>query len=185
MKSAISVELGGSTLALDEGAYQTLRAYLERAGARLGSHPDRTEVIAGLERSIAAKLLQRAEATGATTIDDSAIDETAMLAALKEVGRVDGPPLGESSASSSAGGPGARRVRRLYRLREGQQFAGVCKGLAAYASVDVGIVRLIFILATVFSGGTLGLVYLVLVFVMPLARTDSEIAEAHGGNPPS
>ncbi|RPI57557.1 MAG: PspC domain-containing protein, partial [Lysobacterales bacterium] len=150
------------------------------AGARLSSHPDRTEVIAGLERSIAAKLRQRAEVRGAATID-----ETAMLAALKEVGRVDGPALGESSASSSAGGRGARRARRLYRLREGQQFAGVCTGLAAYANVDVSIVRLIFILATVFSGGTLALVYLVLVFVMPLAQTDSEIAEAHGGNPPS
>src|SRR5688572_15309212 len=96
MKSAISVEIDGSTFSLDERAYQALRAYLERAGARLGGHPDRAEVIAGLERSIAAKLRQRAQAHGATTID-----EAAMLAALKDVGRVDGPALDESAARSS------------------------------------------------------------------------------------
>ena len=180
MKSMISVELDGTTFALDERAYHALRAYLERAGARLGSHPDRAEVIAGLERSIAAKLKRRAEAHGG-----AAIDEAAMLAALKDVGRVDGPALDDSAAGSSGGGHGERRARRLYRLREGQQVAGVCTGLAAYADIDVGMVRLIFILATVFSGGTLALVYVLLMVVMPLAQTDAEIAEARGGIPRS
>jgi phage shock protein C len=179
MKSAISVELDGSTFSLDERAYEALRVYLDRAGARLGSHPDRAEVIAGLERSIAAKLRQRAQARGAAPID-----EAAMLAVLKEVGRVDGPALDDSAARGS-GGHGARRARRLFRLREGQQLAGVCTGLAAYLAIDVGMVRIIFILAAVFSGGTLALVYVVLVFLMPLAQTEAEIAEAHGGVPRS
>jgi phage shock protein C len=178
MKTAISVELDGSTFALDERAYQALRSYLERAGVRLGAHPDRADVLAGLERSIAAKLKQRAAEQGG-----AALDEAAMLAALKEVGRVDGPALDDSAASGSAGGHGERRTRRLYRLREGQQFAGVCTGLAAYADVDVGVIRLIFILATVFSGGMLALVYVLLVFVMPIAPTDVENAGTHGGTP--
>ena len=180
MKSAISVELDGTTFALDEPAYHALRAYLERAGARLGSHPDRAEVIAGLERSIAAKLKRRAEVYGG-----GAIDEAAMLKALKDVGRVDGPALDDSAAGNTGGGHGERRARRLYRLREGQQVAGVCTGLAAYADTDVGVARLIFILATVFSGGTLALIYVLLVFVMPIAQTDAEIAEARGGVPRS
>ncbi len=180
MKSAISVELDGTMFVLDEGAYEALRAYLERAGARLGAHPDRAEVIAGLERSIAAKLKRRAEVRGG-----AAIDEAAMLAALKDVGRVDGPALDDPAAGSSGGAQAGRGARRLYRLREGQQVAGVCTGLAAYAAIDVGVVRLIFILATVFSGGTLALVYLLLVFVMPIAQTDAEIAEARGGIPRS
>jgi len=178
MKSTMSVELDGTTFVLDEGAYHALRAYLERAGARLGSHPDRAEVIAGLERSIAAKLKRRAETHGG-----GAIEEAAMLAALKEVGRVDGPALDDSAAGSFGGAHAERRARRLYRLRQGQQVAGVCTGLAAYADIDVGMVRLIFVLATVFSGGTVALVYVVLMVVMPPAQTDAEIAEARGGIP--
>ena len=167
MKSEISIELDGTTFTLDERAYAALRSYLDRAGTRLGSHPDRAEVIAGLERSIAARLRQRGAANGAV------VDEAAMLAALKEVGRVDGPAL-DDSTSSGEGGHVEPRTRKLYRLREGQWFAGVCTGLAAYFGIDAVIVRLIFLLATVFSGGTAILVYLVLLFVMPLE-------EGHGG----
>jgi phage shock protein PspC (stress-responsive transcriptional regulator) len=167
MKSTISVELDGTTFTLDESAYAALRSYLDRAGTRLGNHPDRAEVIAGLERSIAAKLRQRGAAnTG------SVVDEAAMLAALKEVGRVDGPALDSTSSAEQA--DLEPRTRKLYRVREGHWFAGVCTGLAAYFAVDVVVVRLIFLLAAVFSGGTAILVYVVLMFVMP-------IDEGHGG----
>ena len=176
MKSAISIELDGTTFALDERAYQALRSYLDRAGERLGAHPDRAEVIAGLERAIAARLRLRAERA-------ATIDEPAMLAALKEVGRVDGPVLDGSVPPGADSGDALRTKRRLYRLREGHLVTGVCTGLAAYAAVDVNVVRLIFILGAVLSGGMVVLVYVVLAFVMPRALTDTEIAEAHGGTP--
>ena len=155
-----------------------LRFYLDRAGERLGAHPDRAEVVAGLERSIAAKLRRRAQ-SGAT------IDEPAMQAALKEVGRVDGPTLDGSASPSSGRGSGERRARKLYRLREGNWVAGVCTGLAAYASVDVNVVRLLFVLVAVFSGGVVILIYLLLAFIVPMALTDAEITEAHGRTPPN
>ena len=103
-----------------------------------------------------------------------------MLAALKAVGRVDGPALYES-ASSEEGGYREPRTRKLYRLREGHWIAGVCTGLAAYARVDVVLIRLIFILAGVFSGGVAILVYVILAFVMPIALTDAENTDAQGG----
>ena len=43
------------------------------------------------------------------------------------------------------------------------------------------MIRLIFIPAGVFSGGVAILVYVILAFVMPIALTDDEITEAHGG----
>ena len=174
MKSAISVELDGQTFELDERAYHALRSYLDRAGERLGAHPDRPEVIAGLERSIAAKLRLRAPSP-------VPIDEATMLAALKDVGRVDGPALDGSSPQDAGRGAGERRARRLYRLREGHVLAGVCTGIAAYTAVDVNVVRILFIIAAVFSGGTVALVYVVLAFVMPMALTDAQIADARGG----
>ncbi len=177
MNSTINVELGGQRFTLDEPAYSALRAYLDRAAVRLAGHPDRADVLAGLERSIAAKLERRAPAGGIC-------DEAVLTAALNEVGRVEGPDLGAPEAdepeSAAAGYDTRWRTRRLYRLREGK-LAGVCAGLAAFAEIDVGIVRLLFIVAALFSGGLLLAVYVVLMFVLPVAHTDEEIAAAHGG----
>jgi phage shock protein C len=159
MRSEISIELGGTTFIVDDGAYRALRSYLDRAGERLGSHPDRSAVLQGLERSIAAKLRQRASVPG------TPIDEAAMRAALEEVGRVDGPAL--DGAAAAAPGGGGQRPRPLYRPREGRQVAGVCAGLAAYTGLDVGIVRLGFLLGAIVTGGTVAIVYVVLMVVMP------------------
>jgi phage shock protein C len=214
MKAAVTVELDGATFVLDEGAFHALRSYLDRAAARLANHPDKAEVLAGLESSIAEKLGEGPAAQGAP------LDRDEMLAGLKLVGRVDGPELAESgaepkrsaehgasagarSASRGAGfgagpsscrpagstGPsGAHasarpRARRLYRLREGQQIAGVCTGLSAFSEIDVGMIRLLFLLGALFSGGVLLVGYVAMMFVMPLARTEAEIAEARGGLP--
>ena len=171
MKTGISIELDGRSFAVDEPAFLSLRAYLDRARARLGAHPDRDEVLAGLERSIAAKLARRSLA------GNTAIGEAEMQAALKEVGRVDGPSL---DAGNAADDEQRSAPRRLYRVREGQQVAGVCTGLARYAEIDVGIVRLIFILGALFSGGMLVLAYVVLAFVMPLAHGDAAIGDGRG-----
>ncbi|HEY9181621.1 MAG TPA: PspC domain-containing protein [Gammaproteobacteria bacterium] len=177
MNTTITVELGGKRFTLDEPAYRALRSYLDRASARLGGHPDKAEVLAGLERSIATKLERRAPAGGVC-------DEPVLTAALGEVGRVDGPDLGrpedDEPEPSAASYDTPWRTRRLYRLRDGK-IAGVCAGLAAFAEIDVGIVRLLFIVAALFSFGLLLAVYVVLMFVLPVAHTDEEIAAAHGG----
>jgi phage shock protein C len=209
MKAAVTIELDGSTFVLDEGAFHALRSYLDRAAARLANHPDKAEVLAGLEGSIAEKLGEGPAAQGVP------LDRDEMLAALKLVGRVDGPELGESGAAASrnsarpeasagprpsagfgaargSSGPAAAvdprgprnpRQRRLYRLKEGQQIAGVCMGLSAFSEVDVGMIRFLFLIGALFSGGVLLVGYVVLMFVMPLARTEAEIAEARGGLP--
>ena len=218
MKTAISVDLGGASYALDQEAFLTLHAYLDRAADRLGEHPDRDEVLAGLERSIGAKLARGGERS-------APIGAAEMAAALKEVGKVDGPRLGPERAAAQPGdgggarpgaerdGAGARpdydydygrsararpdfdpdshvyadsysdgpRPRRLYRLSEGKMIAGVCAGLAAYLGIDVNLMRALTVLAAVFTGFFLIVgVYVALMFLVPLARTSTEIAAARG-----
>ena len=43
-------------------------------------------------------------------------------------------------------------TKRLYRSRDGRLVAGVCAGLAAYFGIDPTLVRLGFVLLTVFGG---------------------------------
>lgn len=56
--------------------------------------------------------------------------------------------------------------KKLYRDEYHKKVAGVCAGLAEYFSVDVSVVRLIFVLTCIFHGGG-GLVYIILWIVLP------------------
>jgi phage shock protein C len=48
--------------------------------------------------------------------------------------------------------PNNGATKRLYRIRDGRVVAGVCAGLAAYFGVDPTLVRLAFVLLTIFGG---------------------------------
>jgi phage shock protein PspC (stress-responsive transcriptional regulator) len=170
VRANVAVELDGCTFTLDEAAFAALRAYLDKAAARLGDHPDRAEALSGLERSIAGKL-------GRNRGTQNLVDGREMNAALAAVGRVDGPALGSRGDDADARAP----RRRLYRLRDGQKVAGVCAGLAAFTNIDVSLIRLGFILGTLFSGGGLLVAYMACLFLMPVATTPEEIAAAHSG----
>lgn len=74
------------------------------------------------------------------------------------------------------------------RKREGAMLAGVCAGLAERFEISVTVIRLAFVLATLFSGGTGLLLYIVFWIVMPLEdETDRRPAarlERGGGERP-
>jgi len=58
--------------------------------------------------------------------------------------------------------------KRLYRNHHDKFIAGVSSGLAEYMQVEVTIIRLLFVLSTVFLAGTGLLVYIVLWIVAPV-----------------
>ena len=55
MQKVVSISLNGNSYQLEEPGYDQLRAYLERAEARLKDSPDRAEVMADLEQAISEK----------------------------------------------------------------------------------------------------------------------------------
>ena len=66
--------------------------------------------------------------------------------------------------------------KRLYQIRDGRIVAGVCAGLAAYLGIDPTLVRLGFVVLTVF--GALGiLLYLGAWLVIPEETDGTSIAE--------
>jgi phage shock protein C len=58
---------------------------------------------------------------------------------------------------------------RLYRHPTDRTIAGVAGGLAAWLGLDPSLVRIAWVLLAIFSGGLFVLVYIVMVFVVPLA----------------
>ena len=134
------------------------RAISSEPQSRLDDDPDRAEVLGDLERSVGDRL---AASTGST---DQVVTAAAMDAILEEIGAVD---TGRDPGPEDE--PPQPRRRRLQRIREGQQLAGVCNGLADYAELDVNWVRTGFVLGSLVTGGILVLVYIALAFILPVA----------------
>lgn len=66
--------------------------------------------------------------------------------------------------------------KKLRRSRQQQMLAGVIGGLAEYFGLDVTLLRIIYALATVFSGAFPGIIiYLILWVIMPLDDEDNRI----------
>jgi phage shock protein PspC (stress-responsive transcriptional regulator) len=190
MNKVITINLGGNAYQLEEGGYDALRTYLETAAARLGGNPDRDEILSDIERAIADKF--RALLANHKTV----VEAREVATVLADMGPIEANPdetkepgagaaggtrpAGEAKASSSASAD-SHPPRRLYRIHEGAMLAGVCNGIAAYVDVDPTLVRLGFVLLTIFWGSGL-LVYVVMAFVVPEAISPEEKAAA-SGNP--
>lgn len=58
--------------------------------------------------------------------------------------------------------------KRLYRNDHNKVIAGVSSGLADYMQVDITIIRLLFVLSTIFLAGTGLLVYIIMWIVVPV-----------------
>jgi phage shock protein PspC (stress-responsive transcriptional regulator) len=173
MERVVTINLNGNAWQLDEAAYDALRAYLGAAEAGLKDNPDRAEILSDLEQAIADKC---GVVLGPRK---SVVSASEMQSILKEMGPVtDGQNFAEDAAPQPK--PAVDAEKRLYRLRQGAWFAGVCSGIGAFFKIDPTIVRVLFVLATLITQGAAVLVYLVMMFVVPSAETSEEWAAAHG-----
>src|SRR5216684_177363 len=179
MQKVISINLNGNAYQIEESGYDALIAYLEAAQRQLRDNPDRAEILADLEQAIAEKC-QRFLSAHKTVVSAAEVDRI-----ITEMGPVDGAADTSGATagpSGAAGGAGATRgaPRRLYRIADGAMIAGVCNGLGAYLHIDPTILRLIFVGLLLLTGGGFVIVYIVLAFVLPEAKTSEERAAAYG-----
>ncbi len=71
-------------------------------------------------------------------------------------------------------------TKRLYRSKDNKVLAGVCGGIGEYFDVDPVLIRLLYLVATVFTGLVPGaLCYIIAIAVVPEAPhiTPSKSAE--------
>ena len=180
MQKVVSISLNGNSYQLEEPGFDQLRAYLERAESRLKDSPDRAEVMADLEQAISEKC-RATLGPHKTVVNTNEVERI-----IAEMGPVESADeKAESEASGEAAGAGASTFtppprKRLFQIREGAMWMGVCNGIAAYLNVDVTWVRIAFVVLTIFSSGLWFVVYLVLMFVVPVANTAEDRAAAFG-----
>jgi phage shock protein PspC (stress-responsive transcriptional regulator) len=192
MRPVISVSLNGRAYQLEDDAHAALANYLDSAARALASNPDRAEILADLEQAIADKCTRFLN-PHKTVVARSEIEQV-----IGEMGPVDpgagtaardgGGSAGAEDQGGGAAGVGRRAAdrtsstasKRLYQITDGALISGVCNGLAVYLDVDVTLVRLLFIIAAVITGGLAVIAYVVMMFIVPYANTPEELAAARG-----
>jgi phage shock protein C len=72
-------------------------------------------------------------------------------------------------------------VHRLYRHPTDKVIGGVAAGLGAWMNIDPTIVRLAWVVLAIFTGGVFLVIYIVMLFVVPLAPEGSMPGPQPGG----
>lgn len=184
MNKVVTIHLNGTAHQLEEAGYEALRTYLDSAAKQLSDNPDKDEIIADIEQSISDKFRSLtsphrnvvlakdvADVLGAMgPVDDGSEKEPDGDAAKSKPGST-------QSASSEAG---PTPLKRLYRIQEGAMLSGVCNGIGAYFGIDPTILRIAWIVLSFITLGGMVAAYVVMVLVVPPARTQAEHAAAQG-----
>jgi phage shock protein PspC (stress-responsive transcriptional regulator) len=188
MNKVIIINLNGIAYQLEEDGYEALRAYLDSAAGRLAGNPDKGEIIADIEQSIADKFRSVLGANKTVVMTREVQDVIAEMGPVQDdsfptPGAPGAAAPGTRTPSSAgpipAAGPAAGKAKRLYRLRDGAKIGGVCNGLAAYCGTDVTLIRILFAIVGVSFGAGI-LLYILLMVFIPWANTPAEVADAHG-----
>ncbi len=179
MNKVIAINLNGNAYQVEEAGYDALRAYLENASGQLASNPDKDEILADIEQSIADKFRALMGPHKTVLLEREVQSVIASMGPVEDASTPAGsstPGSPPEAAPKSAGTP----PRRLYRINNGAMVAGVCNGLAAYLDVDPAVVRLSFVILSFITAGATILAYFVLTLVIPAADTPAQQAAARG-----
>lgn len=178
MRPVIRITLNGRELQLEDDAHALLTQYLASAGRTLEGNPDRAEILADLEQSIADKaarflggareVLDR-EQVGIVLDAVGPVEPAAHGASAREDARGAASAAGGAGAASGAGTTGAAGAARHRpgQVSEGAMISGVCNGLAKWLGVNVTIVRVVAVVLALATGGGAVFGYLLLMIVLP------------------
>lgn len=66
-------------------------------------------------------------------------------------------------------------VKKMERPRIGRRLAGVCAAIANYANLDVTVVRVVYVLLTIFTAFSGVIVYFILALLIPEEKNQFDI----------
>jgi len=175
MKKTIRINISGLIFNLDEDAYGKLQHYLNSITNKFLNTEEGNEVIADVEARI-AELFQEKVSDRKDVINLEDIDYIIEIMGKPEDFEEIYEPEEEAQYKTYQS---TKSNRRVYRDPDNRVISGLSSGIAAYFGIDPVIVRVIFVLATLFYGASL-LVYILLWIIIPEATTTSQKLEMRG-----
>lgn len=170
MDKTININLGGSLFQIDEEAFGILRDYIQAINLRFRNTRGGNETIDDIESRIAEIFHSQKGVAGIITREN--VDSMIAI-----IGKPEDFDLSSSSDEQSE--TYFSYKKKLYRNPDDTIIAGVCSGLAVYFNTDPVLLRIIFILFSIFGGAGF-FVYLVLWLVVPSANNFQRRKEMYG-----
>lgn len=167
MNKTENVSIGRMGFVCDKDAYNVIARYLERCEKALGNDPDRKDILADLEISMAEHL--RA-ASGELVVDKKTAETV-----IQQMGEVDGNvDVTYDSTTEDVEADNKKFAQKLkelfktplYKDRDRAIGDGVCAGLARTLDIDPVWVRLIFVILLFITQGFMFIVYIALDVIM-------------------
>lgn len=181
MNKTVTINIGGSLFVIDENAYVVLKEYIDSVKAAFSSLEGGEEIIADIEVRIAELFKEKMEANlnaaEKNIITKQIVEEVKVtIGNPKEFGLDDDDLYDDSSDSEEK----SKIKRILYRDTNNRVIGGVCAGLSRYMDIKVSIVRLIFVLSLIAGVIPAVAVYLILLILVPKAKSPAQILEMKG-----
>ena len=187
MKKTVSINLGGVVFNIDDDACDRLSTYLTDLEKRFPEE-ERAEIIRDIEERMAELLTFKLQNRNVVEIND--VEEVIEVIGKPEQfddesGENAGTQTSSTASSSQTTNTGKqpRHPKKLYRNSNDRVVSGVASGLAAYFDIDPAVTRILFIILTLISFGWGILIYLVMLIIMPEAKTKAQFLEMQGIEP--
>lgn len=179
MKKTVNVNISGIVFHIEEEAYDILQKYLLAIEKNFNDEEERKEIMRDIESRI-AELFQGKNNLSKEVINDADVEDVIKIMGNPEdYVNNDYEDEGTFQKEEHNESSNAESNKRLFRDKDNAQVAGVCSGLAAYIGIDPVVVRIIFIVMMLL-GLSGGVVYLILMFIIPEAKTSNDKLKMHG-----
>lgn len=187
MRKTLNINLGGLAFIIDENAFELLHNYLEALKRKFNNQAERDEIMNDIEGRIAEMLNQKlADRREVISVEDVQAVMNAMGKPEDIAGEEPETTAGTSSttgstASSSSTTMGPVPHKKLFRDADDAKIGGVISGLCHYFGInDPSWARIAVLILAFVSWGSVVLLYILLVIVVPKATTAAEKLQMKG-----
>lgn len=173
MKKTITVHIANFIFNIEEGAYQLLQNYLVKISSQFSNEEEREEIMQDIEGRIAELFREQLTLQKEVVVEQDVLDMIVIMGSPEEYIVEDDEPFSQSTSEESTDSKASFKGRQIYRDDENAVLGGVCSGLGAYFGIDPVVFRVLFIAFTIMGGSGI-LIYLILYFAIPEAKTIAE-----------
>jgi phage shock protein PspC (stress-responsive transcriptional regulator) len=184
MKKIININLGGYPFTIDIDAYERMESYFDSLERYFKEYESPHEIIFDIEVRMGELFRENIGVSAIVSIKD--IEEVIKILGTPEDISKENPDNEDYNFNSSGREKRSYRDKneykvgkKLFRNPEDKIVAGVCSGLSNYFGIQEPIwIRLFFVVLTL-SGMSI-LLYLVLMVLMPKAKTEADFKAMRG-----
>jgi len=188
MKKTLNINLGGMAFVIDESAFTLLHNYLEALKRKFNNEQEREEIMNDIEARI-AEMLSEKLGTRKEVLSEQDVEYVIGLMGKPEDIAGDEPAAestnaGAEQSSTTSGTYTAAQgsvKKRLFRDPDDSKIGGVISGLCHYFGIDDPTwLRIAALVLIPITSGSIMLLYIILLIVVPKALTSAEKLQMKG-----